>query len=965
MSSNNNTSLNATLNKKEKKSLIDWRMIEKRYKDNHTINVINAMMNLGDKNIEKKIEEREYKAVGEEIYKEYIRAVLEKLEYVKGIKKNKKEKKKVIKKKEIIRMENTKKMIEREIEKMKLSFKMGNEKGYRSNIVEIRLATYIHYSNMMLRKETKKEEIYEMIIGIEKTLENIKGIENISEQSIKDMKETSERLKEHSKFSYVEMFGEYPRLSISTKYDKVFPKLTINAYKSQEDLIKIIKEEEKYLCLYNTMIGSGKTTFIVAISKYIESIRVVKKVKRKRIRKLEGRKKEEKTTKKNTQVLFICEIEPVRQQVARLAYNSEIAFGMGIMENDYLKIINNENCKSDQERVLIISDLEAGKKILEKGDKYILFFDEPTLGADRNDSKMTKKVVEIIKRMPEKTILSSATLPKEREIKEIVEDYKEKHKGEVRTINFRESLIGCEMRDIKGEIILPHNNCENERELKKVIETIESQIFIDRLYTAKILYEIVKKMTEALSLDEKKEIEGLEEYFGKVENLTQHKIQEKAIEILKEIMKKKESKKIKKICEPIKKKEEIFKLNKIFTKDANKFKGPTLITTKDPIKFVEKNTKELLKGNESITKMIKKYKTEIINREAEISKLSFIINPMERSKKEQEIRSMNIPKIEYPKEKMINSYEHIMKYAGEEGLEATIKRRNIEKYPLEMNIPEWMYQALFSGIGIYKNDNSLPKEYKELILNLASTGELMFLVSDDSICYGANYPLLNVIITDGVVNEHSISTIFQLAGRAGRVGTSWIAYCYVEKQTANRIKKYIKRKETTGIKKEAKNILSEYRKLKEEDEREKQREEEELEEWEKEIDEDEIKITINDKKSKLEKWMEKKEEKKEKEKEEEWTIVENKNKNKKKYDELNDQKSSYNNNEKVNRFNNMNRGYRPPHMRNNETNNNETNNNETNNRFNRFNNMNRGYRPPHMRNIETNNNETNNRFNRW
>lgn len=45
------------------------------------------------------------------------------------------------------------------------------------------------------------------------------------------------------------------------------------------------------------------------------------------------------------------------------------------------------------------------------GKNYILFIDEPTVDADFPDAETTKLLIEIIRRAPPITILSSATLP--------------------------------------------------------------------------------------------------------------------------------------------------------------------------------------------------------------------------------------------------------------------------------------------------------------------------------------------------------------------------------------------------------------------------------------------------------------------------------------------------------------------------------------------------------------------------
>ena len=76
---------------------------------------------------------------------------------------------------------------------------------------------------------------------------------------------------------------------------------------------------------------------------------------------------------------------------------------------------------------------------------------------------------------------------------------------------------------------------------------------------------------------------------------------------------------------------------------------------------------------------------------------------------------------------------------------------------------------------------------------MASNGQLAYIVSDDSMCYGVNYPLNHVMIFDEMANQRSMGAIFQLIGRAGRVGMSWVANAYLEEKTFLRLKELFER----------------------------------------------------------------------------------------------------------------------------------------------------------------------------
>ena len=116
------------------------------------------------------------------------------------------------------------------------------------------------------------------------------------------------------------------------------------------------------------------------------------------------------------------------------------------------------------------------------------------------------------------------------------------------------------------------------------------------------------------------------------------------------------------------------------------------------------------------------------------------------------------------------------------------------------------------GIGIYSTNPKLklPKNYRDYILELASSSQLAFIISDSSISYGTNLPFNNVIITSDLAKIHSINTIFQIMGRAGRLGISescnvWIFGEYIKNIFLNYLRNTIYDADVIN---EAKNILS-------------------------------------------------------------------------------------------------------------------------------------------------------------
>jgi hypothetical protein len=855
-----------------------WNKIEKRYDDPITNTVLDAMCKLGNPNSNIKEFKKTLKFCGDEIYLS-IRPALVKQGYVPDllIEKIKKEKGKDKKKnkkakdkpgKEEIIKKNILSSFTNCFEETLATFsdkKFNGTFGFRSQYAEIRVITLIYAVKFLLNKlvlipsnsviflnEKLMPQCYELILGIKKTLHNINSIPGISNIIIGDLKFAYDKLIKCCDFKYSTVFEKYPRLCLVTAYDTIFRSMSIKPYISQEKLLHEIKNRNSVLCFYQAMIGSGKTTLSIALSEYVNSLRILRKANKE---------------KSNLQLIFTCSVEPVRHQVCRMAYNQNIPFGIAVvdagenrkfLDSDSVKIINNYNCSDDSKRLLIVTDLDATISLLNKSQDYILFIDEPTVGADEPNNPITKAVCKIMTIAPKITILCSATLPIPEEIPEIVTYFKKRHNNtndnnslpEIVSIYSKESLIGCEMINFDGTTICPHNDCSSCDELKIIIKNLKEKPFIDRLYTAPVVYKLRQKMLENGITD----VIELENYFDHVDKLSQTNIQASAILFLEKLLEKNNDELVKKVCAPfgriiikeddqeeIKKEEEEnkeaigfswddeikndnyveslqYNLDEIFTSQAYKYLGGCLVTVSDPIKFAFEKSRTLLQDCETAAKIITKYKAELSRFNISLEKMNNMkhdngkhLNEEDVDKLKQSIVDDRKPTIKFLSSLIINTPAHLMKFAPQ--MKDKINKKmlqfsfNLENIPLDMNVPDWVIQLLFAGVGIYAPGNHLlDNTYLDFVLNMTADGNLAFLISDDNICYGANYPFAHVVIDDIIASKHSIGTLFQLAGRAGRVGQSWVAYAHVGHGAHKRIMNYIKGNESIGVIEESINM---------------------------------------------------------------------------------------------------------------------------------------------------------------
>ncbi len=170
------------------------------------------------------------------------------------------------------------------------------------------------------------------------------------------------------------------------------------------------------------------------------------------------------------------------------------------------------------------------------------------------------------------------------------------------------------------------------------------------------------------------------------------------------------------------------------------------------------------------------------------------------------------PVISFPMQFQVNTPQHWKRYGkdtAELKLVSTQFRQPLDIAEIMQNdycIDDWIIFLLFCGVGIYSpfqiNDDAYLKE----VLRLSELGRLSYLISDMSICYGTNYPINRVIVFDDFASTYSINTLFQLMGRAGRVGQSWKADVFVHENTANKILEFVHDKDSNSGNIEAENI---------------------------------------------------------------------------------------------------------------------------------------------------------------
>jgi hypothetical protein len=582
-----------------------------------------------------KVDEFAFKTVGDDFYKR-IRAELVKAKLLtEQVQEHaKKTKEKPMKSADKIRQENTLRIIDEELKK---TFNGFDYKDYRlpaalnNKILEVRGIAFFQAAKFLIQnfriyvnaggviKKKKIHFVYNIIIAMQKFFVAVKNMEGnyllnssqtqkISEKFVEDFKKILDDLKETYDFNGMIAYENDPQLLFYTDYDSYIPNKGFKPYVHQVEVTKhimnSIKEKKPMVISYKAMTGNGKTVSVVAIAKMIMNLKTMCKEHEK------------------LELLFCCNLRSVKEQASQWLFNSDIPFALGVIDGDRgLRVINNFNCKTDDKRVAIVCSPEACYEIITnnpENKKYVLFLDEPNIGADVKSSA-SKMNVRLMSVLPFTSILSSATLPHD-----LYQWIKDNHTVKFGTSVFpmvcwNKSNIPCEIKTFDGELVLPNLNCKTSAELTLAIERIFEIPFLGRAYTTNV----VKSIYELMKKQNIENIPDIPTLFKDIDNLNTDSVRELAMDLLKLLAKQTDkiitavcSTKIKKIAfqtldvdevkvddedsdieweeEPKIVIDDKVNFDKLGTSDAHKFMRQNLIVTMNPIDFAVKNFKTLI-----------------------------------------------------------------------------------------------------------------------------------------------------------------------------------------------------------------------------------------------------------------------------------------------------------------------------------------------------------------------------------
>jgi hypothetical protein len=712
----------------------------------------------------------------------------------------------------------------------------------------------IYNNSLLVNEGNTKELIYSWIVSAEKYINNPKVEECINLSYNKSLNvefvRKFQELKLTSDYDPIKISNEYPSILHKTIFDEYFLKRYINLYENQKDIMRKFLKGLTRGCLlsYTSAPGEGKTTTIIGIAKIIEQTNEL--IKKLPIIARNGNdelySKYENIKKKPLLLIFGCNSKLVRKEVFKLFHKSGIQFVEAKQQShseiikqkdslqekiEKLKKMNQNPCDfenmlrnlrefafvkprniADRQKVIIgytkegrpITETqtraqiiqrdndERRQNIINKGSYYlfddkncpktiiadalsahyiindlsdkfniVLFFDEPMIGADVFVSKGLEINSQLLASIPKYTILSSATLPNN--LDSIHKFYRNRH-GEENIIDITKNnniRIGMNLKTFNQNIYYIFNQIASPEELRNLIDLINENPLFKKMCTLNMLKNLKdiindNRLMRDIDKDYSKFIEN-------PYNWTPLKISEKVklyLEYIYHSYKRDNTEKIKQIfaydfnSNP----NNTITKNNLLLDWSNIMDGMTLITTNDPINYFNNHYQNVLQDSLNPFEPNAKFK---------INSVSFLRNG--------NFKRSNI--IVKPKPHEI--YCNINTDIDPEILENLIRYEEYHKLII----------LAICGIGIYAKN--LRSEYTSFIHKLAKSKKLVYVVADDSVIFGVNYSFVRVIIEKDFADLHSIESLCQVMGRAGRVGLSSSAEIIISDILCYRLYRFI------------------------------------------------------------------------------------------------------------------------------------------------------------------------------
>lgn len=675
-----------------------------------------------------------------------------------------------------------KKFVLKKIDKMKIDNTDNKIQNMKKNIFEYVLLDIIEklLKSFVMKNNNDFHEQYYTLYHIKKfnITRIIPGITSFVEYILNNYEKFIDLLHiVRNAFSIIE------RNHILLKYSDM------QLYEHQKQIFTISKKQHSKIILYQAPTGTGKT---------ITPIGLAKKHK----------------------IIFVCAAKHVGLQLAKSCISMDIplavAFGCSspsdvrLHYNAAKDIVKNfktggifrvDNSVGDKVQVLVCdikSYLHSMHYMLafNKNHEIITYWDEPTITLDYKNHEfhniLQKNWLE--NEIPN-MVLSSATLPSQKELRSMMEYFKLRFKdAKVYDIVSHDCKKTIPIINTKGDIVLPHIICDTEEKLKSCIEHCKQFKTILRHFDLKEIVSFIEFIHTNNLLVRKRY--NIKEYFTSIDLINTISIKEYYIDLIGSL-----KKNWNEIYAKYKENHNVSVMKSniyITTKDAHTLTdGPTIYIAEDVdklasvlLKISEIPREQLDKISENID-FNEKIRSTIIDLEKELQEYTFKImggsSKDDEKEKKQSRMDKQDPTINRLTKKIQglgsclkrvnlhdmfipNRPEHLERYKKQNiknAFTCDIEESYIEEIMMCDVEPIWKVLLLL-GIGVFRSHKDI--KYLEIMKSLALQQKLYVIIATSDFIYGTNYQFCHGYMGKDLQNMTQ-EKVIQAFGRVGRNST--------------------------------------------------------------------------------------------------------------------------------------------------------------------------------------------------
>ncbi len=662
-----------------------------------------------------------------------------------------------IKKKDIIRIDNFNRAIEKE----------------KKNIYEYIVLDLIE---SLVKNESKRNDKFVFHYYTIHHMNKL-NIHNINDEFKKLIMYVLERYRE--KINITHLLKHSSEVIEHNKF--LWKYANIGLYKHQKEIFTIFKSPEPRLALYIAPTATGKTLTPIGLA---EKYRII----------------------------FVCAARHVGLALAKYAISSQrkiaLAFNCDSAEDirlhyaaakDFvrnkrtggIRKVDNSNGENVE---IIISDIKSYLSAMyymlafNKKENIILFWDEPTITMDYENHSFH----EIIKKnwtenLIPNIVLSSATLPKDYEINETIGDYRAKFGGKVIPIISHDCKKTIPIIQSDCSVYLPHKSFQPYKEVVDCAVYLENNKTLLRYLDLGEIIRFVEYVSENKFL--KRQQLYIENYFPSIDNLNMYEIKLYYILILQNIQPDKWDIIF-----------QYFNSNvynphtsniHIVSKDAHTLTdGPTIFLANDIEKIAKFCLKEANIPEITLQNLMKQIElnTSLSNK---VHKLERDYEDLDNKENEKDKERENSGKKVTPEMKHIkivmdgliqqikpifleniyvpNRQAHLDKWASDKNHENTftcdISEDTVIRIAQLTDINSIWKILLIMGIGVFTEHPSIA--YTEIMKELADSQKLFMIIASSDYIYGTNYQFSHGYISKDLSDMTQEKTI-QAMGRIGR-----------------------------------------------------------------------------------------------------------------------------------------------------------------------------------------------------